>query len=186
MDAIEAIHGRRSIRDYEDRAVERELIEAILWDAAQAPSTPVSGDTPWRFNVIEGRERIAGFGERAKAHARAHRPAPDAPGYGWADRAEFIVFLGAPAVVIISGAAENSQAPAECVRAGQNLMISAHARGLGSCWVGAPMLWLADPDVRAELGMPDGWTPHAVFALGHPRSIPPGKPRGKPQIIWSN
>ena len=37
MDVIEAIHTRRSIRSYSPRLVERELIEDIIWDAAQAP-----------------------------------------------------------------------------------------------------------------------------------------------------
>jgi Nitroreductase family len=43
MDTITAMHTRRSIRDYEQRTVEREIIADILWDAAQAPTTPVSG-----------------------------------------------------------------------------------------------------------------------------------------------
>ena len=50
----------------------RDLVEEILWDAAQAPTTPVSG--PWLFTVVAGRARVAGLGERAKAYARANRP----------------------------------------------------------------------------------------------------------------
>jgi nitroreductase len=42
-DTITAIHTRRSIRGYEKRAVERKIIADILWDAAQAPTTPLSG-----------------------------------------------------------------------------------------------------------------------------------------------
>ena len=72
MDTVTAIHTRRSIRDYEERAVEREIIADILWDAAQAPTTPVSG--PFLFHVIEGVARIADFGEHAKQYAREHRP----------------------------------------------------------------------------------------------------------------
>ena len=70
MDTITAIHTRRSIRDYEKRAVKREIIADILWDAAQAPTTPVSG--PFLFHVIEGVARIADLGERAKQYAREH------------------------------------------------------------------------------------------------------------------
>ncbi len=183
MDAIEAIHGRRSIRDYEARAVERELIEQIVWDAVQAPSTPVSGEQPWLFNVVEGAERIAAYGERALAYAREHRP--PGPGYTWTEREGFSVFFNAPVVVMISGRAANGQASQECVRAGQTLMIAAHARGLGTCWVGSPMLWLGDAAVRAELGIPDGFIPFAVFTLGHPRATPHGRPRAKPTILWS-
>lgn len=84
MDAIAAIHGRRSIRAYQARSVERDLVEAIIWDAAQAPSTPVSGAQPWAFNIIQGAERIADYSARAKRFAKEHRP--DEAGYGWADK----------------------------------------------------------------------------------------------------
>lgn len=183
MDTIEAIHGRRSIRDYQERPVDRALIEAVVWDAVQAPSTPVSGVQPWTFNVIEGQARIADLGGQAKQYAREHRPSE--AGYDWAGRPEFLVFHNAPAVMVISGAKGNSQAHAECRRAGQNLMISAHARGLGTCWVGAPMLWLRDTRVQAELGVPEAYEPHAVFTVGWPAAIPEGQPRERPQVIWS-
>ena len=139
MDTVTAIHTRRSIRDYEKRAVEREIIADIIWDAVQAPTTPVSG--PLIFHVIEGVARIADFGEHARQYAREHRP--DAAHASWANRSDFKVFLDAPVVIVISGHADNSQSIQDCNRAGQNLMLSAHARGLGSCWVGAPMPWRA-------------------------------------------
>src|ERR1700704_1332334 len=159
MDTVIAIHTRRSIRNYEKRVVEREIIADILWDAAQAPTTPVSG--PFLFHVIEGVPRIAAFGERAKLYARAHRP--DAAGYAWADRSDFKVFLDAPVVIVIAGHADNTQSIQDCNRAGQNLMLSAHARGLGSCWVGAPMPWLRSPETRKELGIDEAFEPFAAF-----------------------
>jgi nitroreductase len=51
MDVIDAIHSRRSIRSYQSNPVDRDLIESVIWDAAQAPS-PFSGQLPWTFNVI--------------------------------------------------------------------------------------------------------------------------------------
>jgi nitroreductase len=182
MDAIDAIHGRRSIRNYTPRPVDPKVIEAIVWDAVQAPSTPVSGAHPWVFNVIEGADRIADYSARALQFARYHRP--DGPGFGWVERADFSVFFNAPVVVIISGRADNSQALAECCRAGQTLMISAHARGLGTCWVGSPMLWLGDGAVRAELGIPPDYQPFAVFTLGYAAAVPAPQPREHPLIVW--
>jgi nitroreductase len=181
MDTITAIHTRRSIRDYEKRAVEREIIADILWDAAQAPTTPVSG--PFLFNVIEGVARIADFGERALQYARAHRP--DTVGYSWADRSDFKVFLDAPVVIVISGHADNSQSIQDCNRAGQNLMLSAHTRGLGSCWVGAPMLWLRNPRTRKELVIAEIFEPFAAFTLGYAASVPPSRSRERPEIVWA-
>ena len=92
MDTIAAIHTRRSIRDYEHRAVGREIIADILWDAAQAPTTPVSG--PFLFHVLEGAARVANLGERAKQYARQHRL--DDVGYSWAERPDFKIFLDVP------------------------------------------------------------------------------------------
>jgi nitroreductase len=180
MDTVTAIHTRRSIRDYDKRTVARDLISDILWDAAQAPTTPISG--PFLFHVIEGAARIATLGERAKVYAREHRPST--AGYGWADRPEFKVFLDAPVVVVISGHGDNDQSIQDCNRAGQNLMLSAHARGLGSCWVGAPMLWLRSAEARKELGIADGFQPFAAFTLGYPAIVPPSKSRERPQIVW--
>ena len=180
MDTITAIHTRRSIRDYETRAVERAIIADILWDAAQAPTTPVSG--PFLFHVIEGAARIADLGARAKQYAREHRP--DAVGYAWTERPDFKVFLDAPVVIVISGHAGNSQSVQDCNRAGQNLMLSAHARGLGSCWVGAPMPWLCSPDTRKELGIAEAFAPFAALTLGYAASVPPLHSRERPQIVW--
>ena len=73
------------------RSVERELIEHVIWDAAQDPP-PRSGQVPWAFNVIQGVDRISVYGDRAKRYARDNHP--DEPGWDWAERPEFDV-LGA-------------------------------------------------------------------------------------------
>jgi nitroreductase len=180
MDALTALRTRRSIRAFAARGVERSLVEDILWDAAQAPTTPLSG--PWLFTVIEGVDRVAACGARALDHARAHRP--PGSGYDWIDRPGFSVFHGAPIAIVISAPADNGQSLPDCTRAGQNLMLAAHARGLGTCWVGAPMLWLGDPAVRRELAIPPELAPFAAFALGYPAGPAPGAPRDRPRIAW--
>ena len=48
----------------------------------------------------------------------------------------------------------------------QNLMLSAHARGLGTCAQGASALW-ADP-VRAEFNVPSDYKLLCGIALGYP------------------
>jgi hypothetical protein len=98
MNAVTAIHTRRSIRAYDKRPVAREIIEDILWDAAQAPTTPVSG--PLLFHVIEGAAQIAELGERAKQYVR--ELCPGSTGYAWADKPDFKVFLDAPVVIVVS------------------------------------------------------------------------------------
>jgi len=64
-------------------------------------------------------------------------------------------------------------------------MLSAHARGLGTCWVGSPLLWLRTERVMAELEIPLDMTPASVLCLGYPEIIPEAAPRGRPTIIWT-
>jgi nitroreductase len=177
MDVIAAIHGRRSVRSYQSTPVPRDVIEAIILDAAQAPP-PFRGMVPWAFNVIEGVERIAALAERAINHARKHRPNNE-PGWDWVERPGFKIFWDAPAVIIISGPV------GDCCRAGQNLMLSAHARGLATCWVGSPMLWITTPDARAELRNPPHLTPVAVFCLGYAAAAPEPAVHDRPPIVWA-
>ena len=182
MEAIEAIQSRRSIREYLPDVVDPVLIEAIIQDAAQAPWAPISAPEPWVFNVVRGAARIRAYGTRALQFARDNRPAGD--GYAWTENPNFSVFYDAPTVIIISGRADNRLALEECTRAGQILTISARARGLGTCWVGSPMLWLRDPDVCVELGIPTGFTPYAVFTLGYAATMPARPMMIKTRISW--
>ena len=175
MEVIEAIHGRRSVRSYDPKPVPRDLIESIILDAAQAPP-PFLGQNPLAFNVLQGVAHIATYGKRVMEYTREHRP--DGSGWDWLDRAGFKIFWDAPVIVIISGPV------GDCNRAGQNLMLSAHARGLGTCWVGSPMLWLSAPEVRAELRIPADLSPVSVLCLGYPTAIPEQVGRERPRIAW--
>ena len=64
-------------------------------------------------------------------------------------------------------------------------MLSAHARGLGTCWVGSPMPWLTTPAAREQLAIPANLTPVVAMCLGYPKTIPEAPTRGQPQIIWN-
>ena len=178
MDVVEAIHGRRSIRSYAATPVEREILESIILDAAQAPP-PLSGQMPWTFNVVQGVERITALGKAAMNYAKAHHR-PDEAGWGWLGWPDFKIFWDAPVLIIISGCVE------DCCRAGQNLMLSAHARGLGTCWVGSPMLWLNTDEAKATLRIPPDRTPVAVLCLGYPETVPEAPQRTPPPIVWVN
>lgn len=94
------------------------------------------------------------------------------------------MFWDAPVVVLICAKGGNPETAFDCCRAGQNLMLAAYAMGLGSCWVGAPLPWLASPGVAEELGLPAGFVPAVVIVLGHPAESPPGQPRPRPAIRW--
>jgi nitroreductase len=175
MDVIDAIHSRRSIRSYQSNLVDRDLIDSVIWDAAQAPP-PFSGQVPWTFNVIQGVDRIAELGARAMDHARARHAGEQ--GWSWLDRPGFEIFWKAPVLIVISGEV------GDCCSAAQNLMLSAHARGLGTCWVGSPMLWLRTEEAKHELRIPAEQTPIVAMCLGYPQLVPPTPERVRPPLIW--
>lgn len=182
MDAITAIHQRRTIRTYRPEPVERALIEEALWAAVQAPTPPVSGTSTWKLCVIEGAERLAAYGARAKAYARDHQP-PGNP-WTWPDRPGFEVFWNAPSAVVFCARVGHPEAPFDCCRAAQNLLVAACALGLGTCWVGAPIPWLTSPGIADELGLPAGFEASAVVLIGHPAESPVGQPRPRPDVMW--
>ena len=94
MEAIEAIHSRRTIRVYRPDPVDRAVLEQVLWAAVQAPTPPVSGPSTWKLCVIEGVERLATYGARAKQYAFEHQPPNQR--WGWTERPDFKVFWRAP------------------------------------------------------------------------------------------
>ena len=164
MDVIEAIHSWRSIRSFRAEALARAEVENLLLDAVQV-------------------EYIKRLGEQAIDFARANRPTGET-GWSWLDRPGFKVFWDAPIAVIISAEVGKPSAVFDCHRAGQNLALAAHACGLGSCWLGAPLPWLQSAGTAVSLGVKSGFEPAVVIALGHPVELPEPKSRPRPEISW--
>jgi nitroreductase len=182
VDVFEAIHSRRSIRKYHSDPVDHDLLEELLYAAVQAPTPPVSGTTPWALCVIEGVDRLAGYGIRANHYAHDHQPAGRP--WTWTERPEFKVFWDAPALVLFCARQDCPETPFDCCRAAQNFMLAAHARSLGSCWIGAPLPWLHSRGIVEELGLPLGFDPVVAIVVGHPAEQPLGSPRPRPAIVW--
>ena len=107
MDVIEAIHRRRTIRVYRPEPVSRALLQQVLWAAVQAPTPPVSGAAPWKICVIEGAERLAEYGTRAKQYAYEHQSAGQR--WEWTEKPGFKVFWNAPAVVLFCAKKGNAE-----------------------------------------------------------------------------
>ena len=96
----------------------------------------------------------------------------------------FDMFYGAPALIVISSAAQTPWAVENCSLAAENLMLAACAEGLGSCWIGFAQAWLGTPEGRTALQLTAHELPVAPIILGHPKSAPPAVPRKEPQIRW--
>lgn len=66
--------------------------------------------------------------------------------------------------------AEFIMATQSAANAGMQLLLAAHAEGLGSVWVCSPLF--AQEAVRSALDLPKSWEPQAMYLLGYPTEIP--------------
>jgi coenzyme F420-0:L-glutamate ligase / coenzyme F420-1:gamma-L-glutamate ligase len=175
------ILSRRSIRRYQsDRPVPREVLEGILAAATWAPSA--HNRQPWRFVAITTpniRQDLAlAMGARLRTDLKADN-VPSEVIEKDVSRS-YSRITGAAALVLACmtmadmdrypdtkrASAERLMAVQSTSLAVQNLLLAAHAEGLGACWMCAPLFC---PDVvSAQLDLPADWEPQALITLGYP------------------
>ncbi len=144
---LKAIYGRRSIREYTDEVPPRELILEILRAGIWAPSG--LNNQPWRFVIVWNRESREKLAELTR-YGEIIRRAP----------VVIAVFLDQK---VMYHQIKDHQSAGACL---QNMLLAAHALGLGGVWLGE-ILKNADR-VREVLGLPEGLELAAVVALGYP------------------
>ncbi len=183
MDLYEAIRGRRSVRQFTDEPVKPETIERILDAALWAPSA--HNGQAWRF-VVAGREAREAVAQAMTAAGDGlERRGQPLPGL----KATTRLVAGAPVLIAAFHASSDPiplretytlgevlslSAQIQSVAAAiQNLLLAAHAEGLGGVWIGYTNL--VAQDLR-EILREDGF-PVATVALGHPLRMPPAPER---------
>jgi nitroreductase len=153
MDAYKAIITRRSIRKFEDRAVPEEVVRQLLEAAMQAPSAV--NKQPWYFVVIDERELLSKLPEIN-------------PNAGMA--------ADAPCAILVCGDTELVHGPGylpqDCSAATQNILLAAHALGLGAVWCGIYSREEREAGTRTLLRLPDSIVPFSLIVLGYPAETP--------------
>ena len=84
---------------------------------------------------------------------------------------------------MISAAQQGPWIVEDCALAAQNLMLSAYAHGLGTCWVGFAQSFLNTSDAKKLLGLPEEWMAVAPIIVGYPRAVPIDVPRKAPTVL---
>lgn len=171
----DAIHARRSIRRFSDRAVTRDEIESLLDAAVLAPNHKLT--QPWRFYVL-GPEARHAFGlvlggRKAKkiedpAAAQAMRETV---------AAEHRVL---PALIVVTVVSTDNPETSEedyaaTMMAVQNIAIAATSIGLGTHIKSGAVM--ADAAARAAMGVREGERVVAMINVGEPAELPPAKKR---------
>ncbi len=186
---LEQICARRSIRRYRPDPIPRAWAAALLEAARWAPSA--HNRQPWRFVVMENqdvRARLAqAMGERLAEDLRRDGVPEERIAEEVARSRERIVAAPLAVLVCLSmaemdrypdarrQAAERTMAVQSVAMAGQNMLLMAHALGLGACWICAPLF--CPEVVREVLGLPADWEPQGMILVGFPAGPPRPKPR---------
>ncbi|WP_322797733.1 nitroreductase family protein [Thermoflexus sp.] len=186
---LEFLRSRRSIRQYRPEPVPSRWVAALLEAARWAPSA--HNRQPWRFVVVEDSDvkaRLAqAMGERLTADLRQDGVPEERIAEDVARSRERIVSAPLAIVVCLSmiemdrypderrQTAERTMAVQSVAMAGQNMLLMAHALGLGACWICAPLF--CPETVRETLGLPLDWEPQGMILIGFPAGSPRVKPR---------
>ena len=184
MDLHQFLRSRRSIRRFKPDPVPDSVIENILTTATFAPSA--HNRQPWRFAVVTDlsvKQKLADAmaieferdlendqlppTEIQKRTKRSRERMTAAP-------VLIILCLDMSEMDVYSDKkrkqAEFRMAMQSVANAGMQLMLAAHAEGLGSVWVCSPLF--VQETIQNVLGLPKTWEPQAMFFVGYPDVIP--------------
>ncbi len=149
MDTLEAIHTRRSIRRYTSQSVEDELIQEILAAGMSAPSA--GNQQPWQFIVITNKSVLEEI-PHISPYAAMVREAPVA-----------ILICGDLKLERFKGFWVQ-----DCSAATQNMLLAAHALGLGAVWTGIYPMQDRVEGFKKLLRIPEDVIPFALIPIGYP------------------
>ena len=153
MDAIECLLTRRSIRSFTDKKIEKCDLETIAKAAYNAPSA--MNRQTWQFTVVQKADVIESLAECLRKKLNRDK------GYN---------FYKPNAVILCSNVRDNHLAKEDCAVAMENIMLAAHALGIGSVWINQFNGVCDDTVVREELkriGVPDSHLVWGMAALGY-------------------
>ncbi len=192
---VRLMRSRRSCRNYTDRPVEKAILEDLVRIGITAPSGTSS--QKWTFTILSSRAQVMAFAEKIgdffrrlnhMAEKKWLRILLRCMGKSqleiyWREYYESVkkamseyenssrdrLFHGATAVIII-GSEPGASCPAEdALLATQNILLGAHAMGLGTCLIGfAVEAMKQDRKIAGFAGIPAGEKIYSVIALGYP------------------
>lgn len=146
---MNSIFNRRSIRKYQDKPIEKEVIDRLLRAAMQAPSA--GNQQPWEFLVVKNREVLKKMTETANSMQML-----SSAGVGF-------VILGNK-----TGLKYPEHIDQDLSAATQNILLEAVNLDLGAVWLGvAPQQERMD-FLKNLFSLPDHIRPFAIVSVGYP------------------
>lgn len=165
MDIREAIYKRRSVRKFQEKQVDDNIIKSLLEDAMAAPSA--CNKQPWEFYVIRNKEKQ----DLIKSK---------------------IMFsnFNSPIMIVVCGNNELSLTKdnndfwiQDCSAAIENILLSAVSFGLGTCWCGLYPVEKRCERVREILDLPNNIIPLGTIHIGYPEKELEGRTQYKEEKV---
>jgi nitroreductase/NAD-dependent dihydropyrimidine dehydrogenase PreA subunit len=192
---VKLMASRRSCRNFRSDDVDRALLEDLVKIGTTAPSG--TNSQLWTFTILPTRkavvkltEHVAGFFSKMNKFAEKFlvRKALKLIGKGeldfyyenyysmvkktldeWKDSGKDKLFHSAPAVIVVASKPGGSCPAEDALLATQNILLAAHAMGLGTCLIGFAVAAMSqDNDIQRSIGMTSREKVYAVIAIGHP------------------
>lgn len=149
MDALTTIFSRRSIRLYTAKSVSREMVNEILRAAMSAPSA--GNERPWHFIVLTDRTVLDAI---PKFHPYS------------------AMLKHAQAAILVCGdmmlEKHKGYWTLDCAAATENMLLAAHAKGLGAVWCGVYPTEDRVANLKSLLNLPEHIVPFSLVPLGFP------------------
>lgn len=166
-DAIDVIMTRSSIRSYSDRPVSAEQVDTLLRAAMAAPTA--MNEQPWRFVVVRNREVLDTIASRFSTMKMA------------AEAQVAIITCGDINAVF------NAKYPDYWIEdvsaATENLLLAAHAMGLGAVWCGIYPVEERVEQFSEMFSLPANIIPMACVNIGYPAAEATPKDKWKPENV---
>lgn len=185
----ELVQARKSIRQFSDQPVKKELIQKILEQAAfHAPSG--KNRQNWRFFVVQGKKRDEYLKYSQKSWLGIKDILKNTLKPSLYDFTERFFFTLGDAPVIIFAYSQNSPEERHYTSIGsvymavQNINLACQAEGLGCCTMGAPLEIKTEVDKFLDVKDPALELLCAVV-IGYPGHNPPKAPRKiEGRVTW--
>ena len=177
---IDAIMARRSIRQYKETPVPRELLQQIAECGVNAPNA--MNKQEWEVRILDDANYMNEVTELMKQEMPQFVNS-DAPGFRNAFR---------NAMALIAVACPDDELGMTLINVGlmgENMCLAAQELGLGTCIMAAPSIFMnssasAKPYLE-KLGFTPGYKLRYFLAVGYPDETPNAKPRdlGKIKVV---
>ena len=173
---MDAIMARRSVRQYLDKPVEHEKLEAVVRAGINAPSG--MNRQPWIIRVVEDQQLIAQATEVFKQ---------ESPEQVQRDPHFKNMFRNAPNLICICTPAKGG-GELDAGMLGENMMLAAQSLGLGTCCLGGPVRFLLTNEKAKffldRLDIPEDYKLNYIIAIGYPDEQPEAKPRDESKVKY--